>query len=396
MPALNGSPIRVNQSQPASSCLIRCSIRTSRGSTRLTNNFSPTARMKLGVFGLNAGSGIAMTEVPERWAARWDDVRDVVVAAEELGFDFILPLARWRGYGGETDPTGSCYETLTFSAALSGFTDSIRLFSTIHVPFVPPAFAARAAATVDAASHGRFGLNLVCGWSLDEFRLFGIDGDQFNARYEQGHEWVEVFERMLLEQPFEDYNGKFYNLRNAECRPTTQQRPRPPLVSAAFSPAGREFAIRNCDILLIMHSDLKRAASQVASAKDAARSLGREIEVYSIAHVVCRDTDQEAEEYYTHYATEMADEKAVENFARNMAPSAPLVSKLLQANGKKIAGGAGSAPVIGSPDTVARSLFEIEKAGFDGLALGFVDYSREVPEFGELVLPRLAEQRGSW
>ena len=52
--------------------------------------------MKLGVFGLNAGSGIAMTKVPERWTARWDDIRDVVVAAEKLGFDFILPLARWR------------------------------------------------------------------------------------------------------------------------------------------------------------------------------------------------------------------------------------------------------------------------------------------------------------
>jgi FMNH2-dependent dimethyl sulfone monooxygenase len=350
--------------------------------------------MKLGVFGLNAASGIAMTKVPERWAARWDDVQDVVVAAEELGFDFILPLARWCGYGGETDPTGSCYETLTFSAALSGLTDRIRLFSTIHVPFVPPAFAARAAATVDAASHGRFGLNLVCGWSLDEFRLFGIESDQLATRYEQGHEWVEVFERMLLDQPFERYDGKFYSLRNAECRPMTQQRPRPPLISAAFSPAGREFAVRNCDILFIMHSDLERSSNQIASAKDAALSLGREIEIYSIAHVVCRDTDQEAEEYYDHYAMEMADEEAVENFVRNMAPSAPLVSKLLQANGKKIAGGAGSAPVIGSPDTVARKIVEIEKAGFDGLALGFVDYAREVPEFGKRVLPRLTVQRG--
>ena len=349
--------------------------------------------MKLGVFGLNASSGIAMTKVPERWAARWDDVRDVAISAESSGFDFVLPLARWRGYGGETDPTGACYETLTFSAALSGVTNRIRLFSTIHVPFVPPAFAARAAATIDAASHGRFGLNLVCGWSLEEFRLFGIEGDRSTSRYDQGREWVEVFNRMLSDEPFGDYDGAFYRLRDAECRPTSQQRPRPPLVSAAFSPAGRAFAIRHCDILFIMHSDLERAAQQIAAAKDAARAVGRVIEVYTIAHVVCRATNREADQYLEHYAEEMADTEAVENFARNMAPSAPVVAKLLQVNRKKIAGGAGSAPIVGSPDTVARLIHDIEQTGFDGLALGFVDYAREVPAFGEQVLPQLVERR---
>jgi len=42
------------------------------------------------------------------------------------------------------------------------------------VPMVHPVFAAKALATVDHASGGRAGLNIVCGWSPQEFELFGL------------------------------------------------------------------------------------------------------------------------------------------------------------------------------------------------------------------------------
>jgi alkanesulfonate monooxygenase SsuD/methylene tetrahydromethanopterin reductase-like flavin-dependent oxidoreductase (luciferase family) len=48
---------------------------------------------------------------------------------------------------------------------------------------------------------------------------------------------------------------------------------------------------------------------------------------------------------------------------------------------------------IGDPDAVAREIFRLHAAGFDGLALNFVDYLKELPYFTAEVLPRL-ERRG--
>ena len=164
--------------------------------------------------------------------------------------------------------------------------------------------------------------------------MFGIDEAALEGRYDQGREWVGVFERMLSGEPFGSHDGQFYSMKNSECRPLPIQRPRPPLMSAAFSPTGRAFAVECCDRLLTMYSNLARAADQIISLKQKALAIRRKIEIYTIVHVVCRATDDEAEAYYRHYAETMADNGAVENFARNMAPSAPMVARFLEQNRK--------------------------------------------------------------
>src|SRR5215468_4906310 len=97
--------------------------------TRLTG----TDRFKIGLFSLNASGGIAMTRVPERWQAQWDDIAQVAQLADRAGLDFLLPLQRWRGYGGATDPRGCCLEAMTQAAALAGLTQQIALFATVQV-----------------------------------------------------------------------------------------------------------------------------------------------------------------------------------------------------------------------------------------------------------------------
>jgi FMNH2-dependent dimethyl sulfone monooxygenase len=47
-------------------------------------------------------------------------------------------------------------------------------------------------------------------------------------------------------------------------------------------------------------------------------------------------------------------------------------------------------PIIGDPDRVAGVLAEVNAAGFDGLAISFVNYLNELPYFRAEVLPRLA------
>src|SRR3974377_862455 len=75
-------------------------------------------RLQIGLFGANCSSGRSATTVPERWSASWPDCLRLARFADDSGIDFMLPIARWKGYGGETDFHGATLETVTWAAGL--------------------------------------------------------------------------------------------------------------------------------------------------------------------------------------------------------------------------------------------------------------------------------------
>ena len=119
---------------------------------------------KLGLFGANCSGGMTLSTAPERWRADWNEIVEVYVLADLAGVEFILPIAKWHGLGGKANMWGRSYETFTHSAAAGAVTKTIGVFVTAHVPIITPAFAAKAIATIDHLTHGRVGLNIVCGW----------------------------------------------------------------------------------------------------------------------------------------------------------------------------------------------------------------------------------------
>ena len=54
-------------------------------------------KFKLGFFAPNCSCGLAMTTVPERWDASWENNVALARKSEAAGFEFILPIARWHG-----------------------------------------------------------------------------------------------------------------------------------------------------------------------------------------------------------------------------------------------------------------------------------------------------------
>ena len=72
--------------------------------------------LKIGLFGANCSSGRSATKVPERWSASWPDCLKLARMADEAGIDFMLPIGRWKGYGGDTDFHGATLETVTWAA----------------------------------------------------------------------------------------------------------------------------------------------------------------------------------------------------------------------------------------------------------------------------------------
>lgn len=74
--------------------------------------FASDNALKLGIFGANYGSGRTYATLPERWEASWDNNRRLAQMTEALGLECMIPIARWKGYGGETNPNGSNFETI--------------------------------------------------------------------------------------------------------------------------------------------------------------------------------------------------------------------------------------------------------------------------------------------
>ena len=58
---------------------------------------------------------------------------------------------------------------------------------------------------------------------------------------------------------------------------------------------------------------------------------------------------------------------------------------------KRFAAGAGTYPLVGTPQRIADTLVSLHAAGFSGVALSFVNYLSELPYFAASVLPLLEE-----
>jgi alkanesulfonate monooxygenase SsuD/methylene tetrahydromethanopterin reductase-like flavin-dependent oxidoreductase (luciferase family) len=351
--------------------------------------------LKLGLFGANCSSGRTYATLPERWQATWENNLKLARLADELGIECMIPIARWKGYGGESNPNGSSFESIAWACGLLAATRRINVFCTVHIPLHHPVAAAKQMATADHIGQGRLGVNIVCGWNEDEFQMFGVSQQEHDDRYAQGEEWWSIVKRIWAgEEPFA-YEGTYYRLRGVEGSPRPYGAEDPLMMNAGSSPAGRQFAIRHSD----MHFDgvhtPEASIERIAETKRLARERGRDIQVWTPVGIVCRPTQQEADEY-VQYVVDHADWGAIGHLAEMHATDArdrtdPEGLRRRHSNSpiqrRVLARGAYCA--IGDPDAVARELARLQSVGLDGLALNFVDYLQELPYFAAKVLPRL-------
>lgn len=356
----------------------------------MTHPLQGPEKLKIGVFSANADGGLAITDAPERWRATWNDNISAAQIADRAGIDFFLPIARWAGFGGKNKVREWSFETFTWAGGLAAATQRIGLFMTVHVPIVHPLYAAKALATVDHISGGRAGLNIVCGWNPKEFGMFNIP--LVEKGYDQAAEWIQIIEQVYGTEGPSDFYGDFYQLKQAVSRPASLQSPRPVTMNAAFSPPGRDFAAAHCDYLFTTFTDLEQAAVNVADIKTRAAKVGRDVGCYTVCHVVCRETQKEAEDYYERYAVTLADKAAVEaHMAGKKEFSGSHDPRAYELYAKRFAGGAGSYPLVGTPEKIVEEMLAISKLGYTGIALSFANYLYELPFFCDRVLPLMQE-----
>src|SRR5277367_6066347 len=85
-------------------------------------------RIKFGLFCPNSSGGLAATKVPDRWDASWEHNLTLARMADQMGIECLVPVGRWKGYGGETNFQNSSFETITWAAGLLAHTEKITIF----------------------------------------------------------------------------------------------------------------------------------------------------------------------------------------------------------------------------------------------------------------------------
>jgi alkanesulfonate monooxygenase SsuD/methylene tetrahydromethanopterin reductase-like flavin-dependent oxidoreductase (luciferase family) len=351
-------------------------------------------KLKLAVFGINLRGGVTLSDVEGKIEATWEENKRLAQQADRLGLDAIVPVARWRGYGGSTNLGDRSFETFTWAAGLLAATRRIQVFATFHVPLAHPVLAAKMVTTADHLSNGRFGLNIVAGWYAAELAMFGLTQKEHDERYEVAAEWAEALKQLLTLEGEHDFHGRYFDIPAGMLEPKPLQKPYPVIMNAGTSPAGRNFAAKHSDLIFTGLQNFETAPRQIAEIKQLAReNHGREIRVFGRGHVVCRDTQKEAEEYFDYVHRQVADLAGAANvtgMSRQNSQSTDWSVDERQILEGMIAGFWGI-PMVGTPEQVAGKMIALHEAGADGIALSWVNFDEGLDQMETQILPMLVD-----
>lgn len=348
-------------------------------------------KLKLGLFGTNCSEGLTMTTAETTYEATWEHTLKVAQRADAIGMEILVPVARWKGFGGSTNFNGTNFDTYTWAAGLTAKTEHIMVASTSHLPTVHPLVAAKASTTIDHISAGRFALNLVMGWFTPEMEMFGARQREHDDRYEYGHEWIEVVKRLWTEdEPF-DFTGRYVQVKEAVSLPKPVQTPRPVLLNAGNSPAGIDFSARHVDFNFATIDTLENAQRYSKAVRDRARQeYQRDIGVMTYAFVICRDTEKEAQQV-KQAILDAGDYEGAKNLMAVLGMQSASFAEQIRVYQERFILGWGGYPIIGTPEQVVDELQTLSDVGMDGAILGFLDYHEEMKYFDDNVMPLLRQ-----
>lgn len=349
-------------------------------------------KMKLGIFGSNCSYGLMASNVPSTYEVTWEHTKKIAQKADNMGFEAMVPIARYKGMGGPSNFNGENYETHTWAAGLAEATENIMLFSTIHVPAKHPVVTAKESVTVDHISNGRFGLNVTMGWYGTEMGMFGGKQRPHDERYAYGKEYMEVLKKLWTEKGEFSYKGKYFDLDHLEAEPKPIQDPYPVLVNAGNSPAGLDFCARECDYNFIAFKDFEEAKETSSKVKEMAKDrYKKQLGILGYGNIICRETEKETKELYDQIL-KMGDWEVAE-FVQSGLGSESQSFEQIKALQERFITGYGGYPIIGTPEQVVDQLVKFSEAGVDGMLLGFLDYVEELDFFEKRILP-LMKQAG--
>ena len=195
--------------------------------------------------------------VPQLGAlAEPEAITAVATGAEAAGHDslwvmdrLLAPVSPRSPYPGT--PDGSLppehrrvLDPLVALAHAAAVTDHVRLGTNVLVaPWYPPVLLARSLTTLDVLSGGRLTVGLGVGWSVDEYEAAGTP---IAGRGRQLEETLDVLGE-VWGSAIVAHQGRAARIAPCTIEPKPAQPAGPPVLLAAFSPAGFDRIARRAD-----------------------------------------------------------------------------------------------------------------------------------------------------
>ena len=158
----------------------------------------------------------------EDMLAVWREAEEIPVIEHAWLYDHFAPISG--------DVGGPCLEGWTVLAAFAALTERLRLgLMVTGNTYRHPAVLAKIAATVDVISNGRLDFGIGAGWNEYEHESMGIPLYKPGERIRRLDEACEIIKRLFTE-PTVDFDGRYYQLKDARSEPKPVQKPYPPFV----------------------------------------------------------------------------------------------------------------------------------------------------------------------
>ncbi|MGH3958194.1 TIGR03619 family F420-dependent LLM class oxidoreductase [Mycobacterium sp.] len=192
---------------------------------------------------------------------------DLTKRAEGLGFEsvwlpehLVLPTAMSGSpHHGDSHPPippqTPVFDALNYLSFLAAQTGSIRLGTYVYnIGLRHPFVSARAAATLDIVSSGRFDFGVGASWLREEWDAIGLDFDSRGARVDEA---LQVC-RALWTEPTVEHHGRFFDFGAVAFEPKPVQPGGPPLHIGGDGNAALRRVARFGDGWLPMNHTLER------------------------------------------------------------------------------------------------------------------------------------------
>jgi alkanesulfonate monooxygenase len=332
--------------------------------------------------------------VPDtRLQSSWEHCRNIVMTAEEGGYDNILLPS---GYALGLDTT-------VFAAAIAPFLQRLKLLWATRIGEDWPPQLARRIATLDrilganaAGTGGRLNVNII---SSD------MPGEKIGSaeRYARTTEAIKIIKTLLGGEHL-DHQGDFYNIQLDPPRMTTLSGKCPELYFGGLSHEARECAAEGCDVYLMWPDTMDKVRETIADMTARAARFGRTLKFGYRVHVVVRDTEDEARAAADRLVSKLDDdigrairEKSLDaaNYGvqrqaelRAAAHADGYVEENLWTGVGRARSGCGSA-IVGDPDQVLAKLRAYQAEGIEAFILSGYPHAAEADLFARHVLPQL-------
>ena len=200
------------------------------------------------------------------------------------------------------------------------------------------------------------------------------------------------------------HKGEFYQLELDPPRMTTVSGKCPPLYFGGLSPVARECAAEAADVYLMWPDTMDKVRETVTDMKERAAKFGRTLKYGYRAHVIVRETEDEARAYADRLLSKLDEEagKAI----REKSLDAKNYGVQRQAELRGAAGGDGfvednlwtgigrarsgcGAAIVGTPDQVLAKLRAYQAEGIEAFILSGYPHVNECDMFARYVLPHI-------